>query len=820
LGKTPKREDFITAAKKAEEIINVLGDAAGETTLDPDFISILNQLANMALSTLGKNTPTMMGAGVTAVGGKMKSTASGFIKGMVSEMTAGIPFAPELMEFVGAKAKGAMSGGITSEQKEMAGLLGDVGKKDEDAGGGDAGAESGAEGEKAKKNGGTTETITDVKEEILGGEATGGGGGLEGVTKILTEIEEHLQFIRDNTLTKETLREKDRLGGILDATSKDSPLGKEKAGGGFLGDLFKKFKIGKLPIGQLFSKAGLLKIVTGLGTTIMGSVTTAFGSTGAIGKGFLMKTGPHLMKFLGPAALLAGLAMAIKDGVAGWFMSEEWGVSKISGALGGLFGGTGEAGSFGNVTGNALKWGLIGAGLGSIVPVLGTGIGFMAGALLGGILGWFGGEKIAKALDAIGSWFEDKWNGFLSIFGIDKRSKSKKIEDISEDKNKLDKEITALEKKEKEGKLRTHEKRQLANKRKAAAAVAEREKNIKTTGFDLTDKQKEKRIKELEMTAEESDWSSDYGIGEAEAELAKMQKGFDKRKFASSGMGKRQKESAEKALQAKKDEVQKMKDELKALKRKAKPSGKKQATGADVVDVEPFDKSAHMKGAVVTTMPDDDHVFIEKTGSAAGDPEPTGDGKSMAELRSDGTYEEQLSPKEARKKERKEKFARNKRLRKYLFAESKAERKKGIAARDRNKIADIRNALSGLTEGTTLEKTPNYLLKGFWAEEEGRTRHQGGPIKQSGQYELLAGEMVMDNQAAAIIGSVLNQQAMDRVGVGAGPQGMSQGATAMIDSSTQQVITNNTIIHSPEPQGPMLPGAGRDHAVSHFRHIT
>ena len=454
--------------------------------------------------------------------------------------------------------------------------------------------------------------------------------------------------------------------------------------------------------------------------------------------------------------------------------------------------------------------------MGCIVPVLGTGIGFMAGALLGGILGWFGGEKIAKALDAIGSWFEDKWNGFLSIFGIDKRSKSKKIEDISKDKNKLDKEIEALEKKEKEGKLKHHEKRQLENKRKAAAAVAEREKNIKTTGFDISDKEKEKRIKELTASREETETMfGGYGIAEAEEELRVLQEKMDTGKFKG-----RNKEMGERALQAKKDEVKKMKDELKALQRKAKPSGKKQATGADVVDVEPFDKSAHMKGAVVTTMPDDDHVFIEKTGSAAGDPEPTGDGKSMAELRSDGTYEEQLSPKEARKKERKDKFALNKRLRKFLFAESKAERKKGIAARDRNKIADIRNALSGLTEGTTLEKTPNYLLKGFWAEEEGRTRHQGGPIKQSGQYELLAGEMVMDNQAAAIIGSVLNQQAMNRVGVGAGPQGMSQGATAMIDSSTQQVITNNTIIHSPEPQGPMLPGAGRDHAVSHFRHIT
>ena len=48
VGKTPKREDFINAAKRVEGIINVLGDAAGETTLDPDFISILNQLEELS----------------------------------------------------------------------------------------------------------------------------------------------------------------------------------------------------------------------------------------------------------------------------------------------------------------------------------------------------------------------------------------------------------------------------------------------------------------------------------------------------------------------------------------------------------------------------------------------------------------------------------------------------------------------------------------------------------------------------------------------------------------------------------------------------
>ena len=156
-----------------------------------------------------------------------------------------------------------------------------------------------------------------------------------------------------------------------------------------------------------------------------------------------------------------------------------------------------------------------------------------------------------------------------------------------------------------------------------------------------------------------------------------------------------------------------------------------------------------------------------------------------------------------------------------LKSEKAKKRGKSLA-----KIRTIREALSGVTgEGSTLEKTPNYLLKGFWAEEQALAKmHQGGPILQSGKYELLAGEMVMDNEAAEIIrssvsifGQILNQQAMDRSGMGG--SGGANSAT-IIDNSSQPIVTNNTIINSPKPQGQMLPGAGRDHAVSHFRHAA
>jgi phage-related protein len=96
--------------------------------------------------------------------------------------------------------------------------------------------------------------------------------------------------------------------------------------------------------------------------------------------------------------------------------SEEWQVSKVSGFFGGMLGGTGPGIGQGsakdvlkNVGGSALKWGLIGAGAGSFIPVVGTAIGAGVGVLIGTVLGFFGGEKIAKAFNAMGKWIGDMW---------------------------------------------------------------------------------------------------------------------------------------------------------------------------------------------------------------------------------------------------------------------------------------------------------------------------------------------------------------------------------------------------------------------------
>ena len=71
--------------------------------------------------------------------------------------------------------------------------------------------------------------------------------------------------------------------------------------------------------------------------------------------------------------------------------------------------------------------------------------------------------------------------------------------------------------------------------------------------------------------------------------------------------------------------------------------------------------------------------------------------------------------------------------------------------------------------------------------------------------------------AASIAGATMNQLAMDRVGLNAGG---GMGSQNIVDSSSTQIVNNNTIINPPKPSGPMLPGAGRDTAVSHFRHVA
>jgi hypothetical protein len=164
---------------------------------------------------------------------------------------------------------------------------------------------------------------------------------------------------------------------------------------GFFGKLLSGFKLGGL--------------VTGFGTLLTTGLSTAFGGLGKL-------FGPQLIKVLGKigpiAMIVAGISMAIEDGITSMLSSSDWGTSKTSAFLGGFFGGSADGG-IKNAFTNAGKWALIGAGVGSFIPVVGTIAGGLIGAVIGGILGFIGAEKLAKSFDGIGIWFSEKFTSLI-----------------------------------------------------------------------------------------------------------------------------------------------------------------------------------------------------------------------------------------------------------------------------------------------------------------------------------------------------------------------------------------------------------------------
>ena len=88
-------------------------------------------------------------------------------------------------------------------------------------------------------------------------------------------------------------------------------------------------------------------------------------------------------------ATVGGIALVIKDAIEGWKKGEEWGVPNWESMVGAMIGGTGSGVS--NAIKSAGKYALLGASFGPF--------GIFAGALLGGVLGFFGGEFWSQGLD-------------------------------------------------------------------------------------------------------------------------------------------------------------------------------------------------------------------------------------------------------------------------------------------------------------------------------------------------------------------------------------------------------------------------------------
>ena len=210
---------------------------------------------------------------------------------------------------------------------------------------------------------------------------------------------------------KEAARAKKDKAGVQDVNvlNWQENTGREESVG--LWDQFKemmmmKISMGGFSLGSLFKPGGLKALLATLGTTLFGGIKTAFASVGTGIKGLL---GPTLMKFLSPMALITGLVIAVKDGISAMGSSLDWGVNKISAFLGGFFAGEADGGVM-NMFKNAGKWALIGAGIGSAVPVIGTLLGGLVGMVIGGILGLIGAKKIAQAFNAVGAWLSEKWS--------------------------------------------------------------------------------------------------------------------------------------------------------------------------------------------------------------------------------------------------------------------------------------------------------------------------------------------------------------------------------------------------------------------------
>ena len=440
VGSKPKREDFIDAAKELSNIQSALSEVGASDSLsfDSELLKKLQEAVQVGLDFIAEQKPSLKGAAAKGIANKMKETSTGFVKNMAMETVSGIPFGAAVVDWMGAKMSG-FGESLTQGKKLTETELG-IGR----AFTGGADVEDDAEDivedatEEAAKNGGTV--AGGVGSIVTAGgtvSTNGNGGGLAETNEILKDILEAVK--PDAEAQREAERERE-LERLEDQKKGGAVTGKEGDKKGLFGDLFKNFKLGKFPLGQLFSKGGIGRLVTTLGTSLLGGATTAAAPTGALGKQLASsaKWG-QLGKGAGAGLLLAGVALAIKDGMVGYAKAEEWGVSKFSGALGTALGGE-DKGLKGAMWGG-MKWALIGAGIGSVFPVVGTVIGGALGALLGAILGYFGGEKLSKAIDAIGTFFEERWNAFLGLFGKDDKAITKrvKLKEMGEERMELEK---------------------------------------------------------------------------------------------------------------------------------------------------------------------------------------------------------------------------------------------------------------------------------------------------------------------------------------------------------------------------------------------
>ena len=148
----------------------------------------------------------------------------------------------------------------------------------------------------------------------------------------------------------------------------------------------------------------------------------------------LIGGGAILSKIVAPKSLaaFAAFSAAIADSYMAVLESENQNTSKISAALSGFISGEGTKKMFGQIAGSALNvggWALMGATVGSVVPVVGTFAGAIVGAAIGAIGSLLGQQYLADKLDSLGVWFRRNIDViFGTNFRLDKEKLAKEKE--------------------------------------------------------------------------------------------------------------------------------------------------------------------------------------------------------------------------------------------------------------------------------------------------------------------------------------------------------------------------------------------------------
>lgn len=124
---------------------------------------------------------------------------------------------------------------------------------------------------------------------------------------------------------------------------------------------------------------------------------------------FIKSAGKFLMSPIG--SLLAGGVMMVADAIGGVQKAEEWGVDPINAGFAGAIAGSGE-GVLGFL-GNVAKWTLIGGGIGSTIPIIGTVVGGVTGAVVGIATALIGPERVARGTQ----WLSDNISNAMSWLG-------------------------------------------------------------------------------------------------------------------------------------------------------------------------------------------------------------------------------------------------------------------------------------------------------------------------------------------------------------------------------------------------------------------